>query len=212
MNCVLDGEAYDGRAKAGASISSIICLHAVCPAQQLFSIPTNICQCIIWLYYRGDWLYSVSHTVYTGCHSGHVPIVDLGFITEGGYALDGALSDMLPVLPENPVSVGSNWDTQRDVRTLVGWAWTQGQLDCHHEVTAVEQQGNHTIVSVTSSSSTVLSAVEGTGQYSGNGQLSRNYQWRFDDVKTRNREIYALRLTGPVAGHGVLSFGAVAGS
>jgi len=138
--------------------------------------------------------------------------IDLDFITEGGYALDGALSDMLPVLPENPVSVGSNWDTQRDVRTLVGWAWTQGQLDCHHEVTAVEQQGNHTIVSVTSSSSTVLSAVEGTGQYSGNGQLSRNYQWRFDDVKTRNREIYALRLTGPVAGHGVLSFGAVAGS
>lgn len=121
----------------------------------------------------------------SGAGTGKGLDIDLGFITEGGYALDGALSDMLPVLPENPVSVGSNWDTQRDVRTLVGWAWAQGQLDCHHQVTAMEQQGNHTIVSVTSSSSTVLSPFEGTGQYSGDGQLSRNYQWRFDATDGR---------------------------
>ncbi len=111
--------------------------------------------------------------------------IDLGFVTDGGYALDGALADMLPVLPENPVSVGSNWDTQRDVRTLVGWAWAQGQLDCHHQVTAVEQQENHTIVAVTSNAATTLSAVADSEQYSGDGELKRNYQWRFDATDGR---------------------------
>ena len=113
------------------------------------------------------------------------PEIYLGTVTDSGYVLDGALADMLPVLPQSPVNVGSNWDTQRDMRTLVGWSWAQGQLDSHHEVTAMERQGNHVIVSVTSRSSTVLSAVDGSEQYSGEGAFKRNYNWRFDATDGR---------------------------
>jgi hypothetical protein len=106
--------------------------------------------------------------------------IGLGPYTDPGYASDGALVDILPMLPAEPVSAGSSWETQRDTRTLVGWSWAQGQMQSHHEVTAIEQKENHTIVSVASNSTMKLSALEGSEQYSGDGNLMRSYQWRFD--------------------------------
>jgi hypothetical protein len=111
--------------------------------------------------------------------------IEMGPITDHGYGLDEALVALLPALPLEPVGVGSTWTTDHGARALVGWAWAQGQLQCHHELVELVHQGDHQIASVNSACSTDLAALNGSDQYSGDGQLSRTTQWQFDATDGR---------------------------
>ena len=88
--------------------------------------------------------------------------------------------DILPVLPEQPVDIGSSWATSQDTRSLEGWAWAHGVLSAQHSVTAIEQLDDHTIVSVSSTAKAQLEKIEKGLEYSGEGTLERTSDWRFD--------------------------------
>ncbi len=106
--------------------------------------------------------------------------IPVGQVIGADYPIGLALVDILPVLPEAPVSVGTTWTTTRDTRSLEGWAWAAGILSSKHTVTALDKQNGHTIVSVTSTSKAQLGR-DGSGlQYSGDGALNRTSNWRFD--------------------------------
>ena len=78
------------------------------------------------------------------------PEVPVGQIIGADYPVGLALVDILPVLPEEAVSVGSTWVTSQDTRSLEGWAWATGGLRTEHVVTAIDKEKGHAIVSVTS--------------------------------------------------------------
>jgi hypothetical protein len=88
--------------------------------------------------------------------------VNLGQITDGGLRPSELLAQLLPVLPDAPVSVGSTWDTERYTRSLEGWAWAGGMLKRHHEVSRIDQANGRTVVSVRSLGTAILGAAEGT--------------------------------------------------
>jgi hypothetical protein len=106
--------------------------------------------------------------------------IGTGQMIGGNYPVELALADIMPVLPEDPVALGSTWETSRDARFLEGWTWTQGRLSSEHKVTDLDEVDGHTIVSVTSTSHAQLSDVEGGVVYSGDGELKRTSKWRFD--------------------------------
>ena len=106
--------------------------------------------------------------------------IPVGQVIGADYPIGLALADILPVLPEGPVAVGTRWSTSRDTRSLEGWAWAAGSLSSEHTVTALDKKNGHTIVSVTSTSKAQL-VKDGNGlQYSGDGALNRTSNWRFD--------------------------------
>lgn len=106
--------------------------------------------------------------------------IPVGQVIGADYPVGLALADILPVLPKGPVAVGTRWSTNRDTRSLEGWAWASGSLSSEHTVTAIDEDNGHTIVSVTSRSTAQLGK-DGNGlQYSGDGTLNRTSNWRFD--------------------------------
>ncbi len=111
--------------------------------------------------------------------------IGVGQIIGADYPVGLALVDILPILPEEAVSVGTTWTSNRDTRSLEGWAWASGSLNSQHIVTAIDQHNGHTIVSATSEAQAQVSSVEGGLQYSGDGDLSRSSQWRFDATDGR---------------------------
>jgi hypothetical protein len=106
--------------------------------------------------------------------------IGLGQMVGLNYPVGLALVDILPVLPEGPVGVGSTWMSKRDTRSLEGWAWAAGSLSSEHAVTAIEQLDGHSIVSVTSTAKAQITDIESGVDYSGDGVLSRTSHWRFD--------------------------------
>jgi len=106
--------------------------------------------------------------------------IPVGQVIGADYPIGLALADILPILPADPVGVGSSWSTSRDTRSLEGWAWATGSLEGEHTVTALDHDNGHTIVSVTSTAKAKL-VKDGNGlQYSGDGALDRTTNWRFD--------------------------------
>ena len=74
--------------------------------------------------------------------------IDLGQITDGGLHPSTLLVDVLPVLPDAPVSKGMSWEVTRPVRSLEGWAWAGGTMKYSNEVVDITQSGGHSIVHV----------------------------------------------------------------
>ena len=110
-------------------------------------------------------------------------VINLGAPIKIGLSIAGLLTDTLPVLPDEAVAVGATWTTERQVRSLEGWAWGTGRLTSHHRVTAVDRRDEHTIVSVTSEARASLSPVEGGRGYT--GELKRTSSWAFDTTDGR---------------------------
>jgi len=117
------------------------------------------------------------------------PVQDLeipvGDIIGGDYPIGLALVDIMPVLPEDAVSVGTTWTTTQATRSLEGWAWASGTLSSQHRVTAIDNNHGHTIVSVRSTAKGQLSKAGKGLRYSGDGTLSRTSNWRFDATDGR---------------------------
>jgi len=111
--------------------------------------------------------------------------INLGEMIGVKYSIGLALADILPFLPEQPVTLGSTWESTRDTRSLEGWAWVEGRLSSEHVVTAVDELDGHTIVSITSIAYAQLSDVVGGVDYSGDGELKRTSHWRFDATEGR---------------------------
>jgi hypothetical protein len=106
--------------------------------------------------------------------------IPVGQVIGADYPVGLALLDILPILPQGPVSIGTTWTNSRDTRSLEGWAWAAGSLSSEHTVTALDKDNGHSIVSVTSTSKAQL-VKDGNGlQYSGDGALNRTSDWRFD--------------------------------
>jgi hypothetical protein len=59
--------------------------------------------------------------------------IPVGQIIGADYPIGLALVDILPVLPEGSVAVGTRWSTSRDTRSLEGWAWATGSLSSEHD-------------------------------------------------------------------------------
>jgi len=76
--------------------------------------------------------------------------VPLGTITDGGLRPSELLAGLLPALPDGPVSVGSTWNTDRSILSLEGWAWADGDIRYHSEVTAISSDNGHAVVHVQS--------------------------------------------------------------
>ena len=111
--------------------------------------------------------------------------VGLGQMIGDNYPVGLALADVLPILPQEPVTMGSTWVSTRATRSLEGWAWTEASLKSEHTVTGVDEHEGHTIVSVTSTAHAKLNDVEGGIAFSGDGELTRTSQWRFDATDGR---------------------------
>ena len=109
--------------------------------------------------------------------------VDLGAVVTPGFSVESVLCDVLPTLPEQPVSVGAAWTTKRPVRTLEGWAWTVGELTSQHRVTAIDVEDSLVVVTVATEAEASLGAVEGGPSHS--GDLQRNLLWTFDATEGR---------------------------
>ena len=108
------------------------------------------------------------------------PTMELGGMFKQGYSIGLALADIMPVLPEEPIALGSHWITEHTTRSIEGWAWASGLVQSNHTVTAIDHHGGHSVVSVTTTASGRLGAVEGGRLYSGDGTLERTSNWRFD--------------------------------
>jgi hypothetical protein len=111
--------------------------------------------------------------------------IPVGDIIGADYPIGLALVDLLPVFPQDSVSVGATWSTTRATRTLEGWAWAEGQLDIENRVTAIESENNHTIVSGKSMAKAQLGNAGAGLLYSGDGTLNRTSNWRFDATEGR---------------------------
>jgi len=109
--------------------------------------------------------------------------VNLGTIVSPGFSISGVLGDILPVLPEEGVVVGTTWTTERPVRSLEGWAWATGVLNSQHRVTAVDERDAHTVLTVVTDATASLGPVEGGRAYS--GDLKRTMRWTFDATDGR---------------------------
>lgn len=107
------------------------------------------------------------------------PEIDLGPQVSAGFSLGTALSEALPVLPRENVGVGSTWITERTVHVLHGWSWAQGRLTSRHRVTAVEREGDSTIITVLSEAEADLTGDAGTTE------LERTQRWTFDATAGR---------------------------
>ena len=86
------------------------------------------------------------------------PIIDVGPPVDGGFSVASLLIDLLPQLPDGPVTEGSSWSTQREIRLLEGWAWSSGELECHHQVTSVEERDGRKIITVETEGSASLAS------------------------------------------------------
>jgi len=112
------------------------------------------------------------------------PVVDLGPFPAVGLSVAAALADSLPVLPGEAVSVGSTWETERPLQTLEGWGWSAGQMTSRHRVTAVEEEGGHTLIRVSTQADARLRLVENPEHL---GSLERSVLWTFDATDGRLR-------------------------
>lgn len=106
--------------------------------------------------------------------------IDLGTITDGGLHPSELLVDVLPALPEGPVSPGMTWETDRTVRSLEGWAWAGGDIHYRHEVIEISGADGHTVIHVQSHGETTLQAAAGHEGFVGDGTLVRTFEWAFD--------------------------------
>jgi hypothetical protein len=111
--------------------------------------------------------------------------IGVGQIIGGDYPVGLAVADILPILPDGPVSIGSAWITTQDTRSLEGWAWASGELNSQHSVTAIDVVDGHSIVSVVSTAQTQLGKSGEGLVYSGEGELKRTSNWRFDATAGR---------------------------
>jgi len=108
------------------------------------------------------------------------PEVNVGQITDGNFLPAEALVQLLPILPEGPIDVGSVWETTRSIRSLEGWSWAGGELSRRHEVTDIDESNGTRIISVASRGEATLSAAEGHEGYGGEGKLQQSIEWSFD--------------------------------
>jgi len=105
--------------------------------------------------------------------------IDLGSITDGGLHPSELLVDVLPTLPDRPVSLGMTWETERAVSSLEGWAWADGNIHYHSEVTTISSDNGHTVVHVQSHGETTIQAAAGNEGFVGEGSLVRTFEWSF---------------------------------
>jgi hypothetical protein len=106
--------------------------------------------------------------------------IDLGSVTDGGLHPWSLLVDILPVLPEEPVSKGLSWETTRPIRSLEGWSWAEGIMVYGNEVVDITESAGHTVVHVQSQGRTSVGAADGTTGFVGEGTLERRFEWTFD--------------------------------
>jgi len=106
--------------------------------------------------------------------------IDLGFVTDGGLHPSAVLVDVLPVLPDAPVTNGMTWETEQTVRSLEGWAWAQGKMRFGHQIVDVTRIDGQTIVQVRSQGTTTIGVAEGTTGFVGEGSIERRIEWTFD--------------------------------
>ncbi len=106
------------------------------------------------------------------------PLIDLGPPVEGGFSIAGLLADTLPVLPKEALAVGTTWNTERPVRSLEGWAWGNGSLASRHRVTAIDRNGDHTVIRVVTEAEAHLGPLDKERAFT--GDLKRTLRWTFD--------------------------------
>jgi len=106
------------------------------------------------------------------------PVIDMGPPVSGGFSVAGMLIGVLPHLPDQPISVGTSWSTERSVRSLEGWAWGVGKLKSRHRVTSIDSRHGRTIVTVETEAEGMLQSRDGDRAYS--GELKRSLHWTFD--------------------------------
>ena len=104
----------------------------------------------------------------------------LGPITDGDLHPSALLVDLLPVLPDGPVSTGMSWQTHQPARSLEGWAWAEGDMLYTHEVTAISDEDGRSVVHVRSHGNTATGAAAGTAGFVGEGNIERRIEWTFD--------------------------------
>ena len=125
------------------------------------------------------------------------PQIGVGDIIGGDYPVGLALVDILPVLPVDPINVGSGWSTAQTTQSLEGWAWGAGDLNSQHSVTAIDSINGHQIVSVASTARAQLGKSGDGLEYSGEGTLERSSHWRFDATDGR---LLSLTMTQTTSG------------
>jgi len=102
-----------------------------------------------------------------------------------GFPISWALDQILPILPSTPVEIGSQWTTEREIKTLVGWSWTIGTISSTHTVTDIKQQHGVTLVSVKSQSVAPLGTMAKARTYEEGNQLTQKAHWVFDATHGR---------------------------
>jgi len=111
------------------------------------------------------------------------PVIDLGPPTNGGFSVVEMLLGVLPRLPVDAVSAGTSWQTEREIRSIEGWAWGSGRLTSRHQVLSIDTLHGKTLVNVATESEGVLESAEGERAYA--GELKRTLRWTFEATAGR---------------------------
>ena len=111
------------------------------------------------------------------------PVIDVGPPVDDGFSIAALLVDTLPILPQQELVVGTTWTTGRAVRSLEGWAWGNGRMTSRHRVTAVEGQGDHSVVTVVTEAEAQLGPVKDERSFT--GEIKRTLSWTFDATEGR---------------------------
>lgn len=106
--------------------------------------------------------------------------IDLGPVTDGGFDPAAALAGFLPGTPDEPVTVGMSWMTERKLVSLIGWSWAGADIVYQNEVVDVSDADGGAVVRVETKGRATIHAAEGHNGFVGEGQLDRTINWSFD--------------------------------
>ena len=106
-------------------------------------------------------------------------------LVEAGFPVGRAFSELLPILPNKAINIGSRWTSEKKVHSLEGWSWLEGTIANQHTVTSIEQKHGSTLISVETLSKGNLVATAQSRKYQGEEALTQKSNWVFDATHGR---------------------------
>ena len=106
-------------------------------------------------------------------------------LVETGFPVGRAFSELLPILPNKAINIGSQWSSEKKIHSLEGWSWLEGNVSNQHTVTSIEEKQGSTLISVETLSKGNLVATPQSRKYQGDEALTQKSTWVFDATRGR---------------------------
>jgi hypothetical protein len=131
----------------------------------------------------------------------------LGNITDGNIYPSEIFTNLLPSLPTADIVPGDSWDSQRNIRSIEGWAFASGTLNSHHVVTGIDESNGKKLLQVKTTATASIMAAENNQGFIAEGSLEQAIDWEFD---LNNGQLISLKTKEKASGINTLSQGDLA--